>query len=86
MADTIDKTTKVNLGILGTLIAMTALGAYRLSDLSSQVQTLGDNMKEVRRALDRNTAQINNDGKSVVILQTQVTALERRVRELERGK
>ncbi len=86
MSDTIDKTTKVNLGILGTLIAMAWLGATKLSDLSSEVKGLRVDVKEVKQALDRNSTQIANDGKSSAVMGSRLNDIERRVLELERSK
>ena len=83
MAGSIDKTTKVNLGILGSLVVVAAYGSFYLSSLNTSVQSMDASLKEVKRALDRNTGQIIHDGKALVVLQTQFQGLERRVHALE---
>lgn len=83
---TIDKTTKLNLGITATLIVMTATGAFFLSDLSSSFGSIDSSLREVKQALDRNTQQIISQSKAQAVSDVRVMALERRILELERDK
>lgn len=95
MTGTIDKMTKVSLGIVGTLIVLAAVGGYHISNqlnslearsvkLEATVHGMDNTLQEVKQALNENTAQIGHDGKALAVQQNQIEALERRVLELER--
>lgn len=83
-ANTIDKTTKVNLGILGTLLVSAVGGAAYLTTLNSNVVAVVEGQDELKHAIDRNTEQLMNDGKALAVLDTLVKTIDRRVGELER--
>lgn len=88
MATTIDRSTKFSLGAILLLVGTVGYGVVHLGNLETAVTSRLGSMEasvlRVEKALDRNTAQIVHDGKALVVLQTMVQALERRVLELER--
>lgn len=86
MADraiTIDKTTKVNLGILLTLLTSLGGGAVYLTRLNGHVIQVVTTLHEVRKILDNNTAKLDRDGRTLAVLETLVGTIERRVTMLE---
>lgn len=87
---TIDKTTKVTAGILIWLIGATAgavmyLEALRndFSDLNSEMTGMRKQMVSLEQAVNRNTSQSVLDGKVLAVLQTIVQGLESRITKLE---
>ena len=86
MASTIDATTKVNLGILGTLVVMAATGAFYFGGLKASVASVDQSLKEMKIALDRNSSAIASSATSAAVRDAVIEALERRIRELERDK
>ena len=83
---TIDKATKLNLGMTVALLAMTATGAFFLSNLQGSLGSMEGSLREVKQALDRNTQQIVGGSRDRAVIDSRVIALERRVLELEREK
>lgn len=86
MTNIIDKTTKVNLGILGTLVSMAAVGAFWFSGLKTSFVSVDESLQKVEVALDRNTRQIAEASKSQAVLDSRMRDLERRILEIERAK
>jgi len=86
MTAKLDKASTVNLGILGTLLVSAIGGATYLTTLNSNVVALGDGMVEVKKAIDRNTAQLVVDGRALAVLETVVGTLDRRLGDLEKAK
>lgn len=91
--NTIDQTTKVNLGILGTLLVSAVGGAAFMSSLKTSVDSMAQGLTEVKTAIDRNTHQIANDGREQAVMQATLAAqadtirsLTKRVEVLENGK
>jgi len=86
MAGSIDTTTKVNLGILGTLVAMAAAGAFYFGGLKATAVSVDQSLKSMRAALDRNTMEIQKGNTLDAVFDSRVNELERRVTEIEREK
>lgn len=84
MATTLDRTTKVNLGILGTLLGSAVGGAVYLTTLNSNVVQVSERMVDVKQAIDRNTAQLAHDGRTLAVLESIVKTLVPRVERLEK--
>ncbi len=82
---TIDQSTKVNLGILGTLLASSIGGAVYLTTLHTSVEHVSHTLTEVKAAIERTNAQLTMDGKTLLVLDTLVQSLERRVTALEKA-
>jgi len=80
----IDQTTKVNIGILGTLLVSAVGGAAYLASLKTSVDTMGEALQDVKQAIDRNTHQIANDGRQMAELKAQLEAVKARLASLER--
>lgn len=85
MTATIDQATKVNIGILGTLLASVVGGTVYLSTLHTSVSHISTTLTEVKSAIDRTNQQMAADGRSLAVLETFVQSIERRVIELEKG-
>ena len=79
----IDATTSVNIGILITLLWAVWYFASNLGELRSGIDRLNDQMGDVKTAIDRNTAQLASDGKTLSALQAVVSSLQERVNKLE---
>ena len=86
MANSIDTTTKVNIGILGTLLVSTIGGTFFFASLQGSVEAMSENLRDVKTAIDRNTAQIASDGRELGVLQAHVNSLLQRVTQLESKK
>jgi len=86
MATSIDTTTKVNLGILGTLVAMAAAGAFYFGGLKATATSVDQSLKSMRSALDRNTREIQKGNTLDAVFTTSIEELRRRVTELERAR
>lgn len=86
MANSIDQATKVNLGILGTLLASAVGGAVYLSTLHSSVEHVSQTLTEVKQAIDKTNAQLSVDSKALAVLQALTDSLERRLAILEKDK
>ena len=86
MTNIIDKTTKVNLGILGTLVVMAATGAFYFGGLKESVGSVDQSLRAVHIALDRNTAEIAKGHTLDAVMQARIGELERRIAEIERSK
>lgn len=84
MPNTIDPTTKVNIGILGTLLASAIGGAAYLATLRTSVDGMNKTLQDVKLAIDRNTHQIANDGRHLAELKAQIEGLKARVESIER--
>lgn len=82
---TIDQATKINLGILGTLLASSIGGAVYLTTLHTSVEHVSHTLTEVKAAIERTNAQLTLDGKTLLVLDTLVQSLERRVTALEKA-
>jgi len=83
--ETIDKATfRVNLGILTTLVAVSAAGVFYLSALRYDVQSMSSGLTEVRDSVDRLRDQFSKDSRALAVLETLVRALERRVEVMEK--
>ncbi len=80
---TIDQTTKVNLGILGTLLVSAVGGAAYLATLRTSVDGMNATLKDVKLAIDRNTHQITSDGRKMAELKAQIADMQRRITSLE---
>jgi hypothetical protein len=86
MATTIDQATKVNIGILGTLLISVVGATIYLSTLQVNVAHISTTLSEVKSAIDRTNLQLSLDGKALAVLETLVQSIERRVSELEKAK
>ena len=86
MASSIDTTTKVNLGILGTLVIMAASGAFYFGGLKAQAASVDQSLKSMRLALDRNTTEISKGNTLDAVMLARMVELERRIGEIERDK
>lgn len=82
-ANSITSATKVNLGILGTMLVATATSVLYLSSLNSSVDNLSRNLDQVKAAIDRNTMQLATDSRALAVLETIVGTIDRRVIALE---
>lgn len=90
-ATTIDRTSKVTLGILITLLGTFVGGAVYATNLKNSVDTMVEGMselkaefKEARIALERNTTQIAIGEATLGMLQVQMESLSSRVTALEK--
>lgn len=83
---TIDQATKVNLGILGTMIVSVIGATLYLSTLQVNVAHISSTLGEVKDAINRTNMQLAVDGKSLAVLETLVQAIQRRVELLEKDK
>lgn len=88
---TITPATKINLGILFTLLGSFVGAVFFLSTLNANVEAVVDGQSELRKAIDRNTEQLANDGKSLAVVQSvvnrqadEINQLRQRIRDLER--
>lgn len=79
----VDKSTKISVGILGTMLMSAVGGAAYLSSMKTSVDNVvrmvemnTSTLKEVKNA-------IQEDSKMVAVLRTEMRALEARVRKLE---
>ena len=79
----IDATTSVNIGILITMLGAVWYFATNLGQLRSGIDRLNEQTADVKRAIDRNTAQLASDGKTLSALQAVVSSLQERVGKLE---
>lgn len=86
MATTIDQATKVNIGILGTMIVSVIGATIYLSTLQVNVAHISTTLGEVKDAINRTNLQLTIDGKSLAVLETLVQSIERRVSLLEKDK
>lgn len=82
----IDATTKVNIGILGTLLTSAVGGAFFFASMQGSVDAMSQRLTDVKIAIDRNTAQITSDGRTIGILQARIDSLMQRVNTLESKK
>jgi len=80
---TIDKATRVNLGILLTLIGASGGGAVYLTNLNANVLAVTQKLDKVEQAIDRTNSIIARDGKVLAVLESTVGSLLRRVEALE---
>lgn len=80
----LDSTTRVNLGILGTLVSMAAVGAFYFAGLKASFASVDESLQEVKDALERNTRQIADSSKTQAVMDVQIEELRRRILELER--
>jgi Tfp pilus assembly protein PilO len=83
---TIDQATKVNLGILGTLLVSVIGATIYLSTLQVNVAHISSTLSEVKSAIDRTNLQLSMDGKTLAVLETLVQSIERRVDALEKQR
>lgn len=83
---TIDQATKVNLGILGTLLVSVIGATIYLSTLQVNVAHISSTLSEVKSAIDRTNLQMSLEGKSLAVLQALVQSIERRVELLEKDR
>lgn len=79
----IDRGTKVGWGILVVLLGIASGGALAAGKIVTDVENLGEIMVDVRKAIDRNTSQLRDDGKLIAVLQSVVDANTRRIEKLE---
>lgn len=86
MAANIDQATKVNLGILGTLLASAVGGAVYLSTLHSSVEHVSQTLTEVKASIDKTNAQLASDSKALAVLQALVGSVEQRLTALEKER
>jgi Tfp pilus assembly protein PilO len=84
--NTIDQATKVNLGILGTLLVSVIGATVYLSTLQVNVAHISSTLSEVKSAIDRTNLQMSLEGKSLAVLQALVQSIERRVELLEKDR
>lgn len=83
---TIDQATKVNIGILGTLLASAIGGSVYLSTLHSSVEHVSRTLTELKQSIDKTNAQLASDSKALAVLQALVETAERRLSELEKDR
>lgn len=94
MAATLDNSTKVTLSILATVLATATGGAFYVSHLDTLISekfgVIAERLRDIKVALDANTAQVVSDGKTLVLLEAagrqrdmRLDDLEKRVRALE---
>ena len=80
---TIDK--KVSIGILWTMLGSFVGGVVYMANLNSNLLVATDTLREVKTAIERNTAQIVKSDRSVAVLENMAIAMERRIPELEKA-
>lgn len=84
MPAVLDRTTKVNLGILATLLTSAVGGAAYLTKLNANVEAVVLGQSALTRAIDRNTEQLAHDSRALAVLETLVQTIDRRVGALEK--
>lgn len=77
MANTITSATKINLGMLGTLLVGLTGGALFVAKLDTNVETLIAVNEKMVDAIDRNTAQLARNVTSIAVLDNRVKVLEK---------
>lgn len=78
MTTVIDKTTRVNLAILGTLVSMAAIGAFYFGGIKTTVESVDKSLRSMQVALDRNTTTLAKGATLDAVLQARIDGLERR--------
>jgi hypothetical protein len=81
---TIDRTTKVNLGILFTMLASVAAGAFWAANVNSNVVQLVKSVDDLKTAVERNSSLISSKSEAIAVLTKMVEILDRRVTDLEK--
>lgn len=80
---TIDKASKVSVGILGSLIVGIVGGTVYLSTLNTNVIHVGQTLQDVRDAVNENTKTLITHGQASVRWDERLEALSQRVSRLE---
>ena len=80
---TIDSNTRVNIGILGTILSCGIGGAVYLTTLNANVIEVSERMVDVKKAIDRNTEQLAVEGRALAVLETLVQTMNHRLTVLE---
>lgn len=78
---TVDR--KVSLGLLWTMLASFACGVAYMANLNSNLLVATDTLREVKTAIEKNTAQIVKGDRTIAVLETLVTSMDRRLAQLE---
>jgi hypothetical protein len=79
---TIDR--KISLGILWSMLASFVGGVTYMANLNSNLIAATETLKEVKIAIERNTSQIVKSDRTVAVLETVVSNLDRRLTEIEK--
>lgn len=83
-ATTIDKATKVNLGILGTLVVSAVGGGIYLGTLRTEFGEVKASIGRMERSIDKIAAQAQVDGRDLAMVRARLDALELRIQALEK--
>jgi hypothetical protein len=80
---TIDK--KVSIGIIWAILGSVVGGVVYMANLNSNLLVATDTLREVKTAIEKNTAQIVKSDRSVAVLESMTMAMDRRISELEKA-
>lgn len=80
---TIDSATKVNVGILITLVGTFAGGSAYLAALRSEVVQVRQGFDRVEKTLEKLASQAQTDGRDLTSMKAKLLELERRIERLE---
>ncbi len=83
---TLDRTSRVTLGLVASVLAVVAGGVWHFSTMRTDISQMNRSLVDVKKALDRNTAQLQRDSRTLAILETLMKSYGERLRKLEEKK
>lgn len=93
MTATIDKSTKVRLGLLLPVLVFLGGVMWQVDSISDglskqtmSVQAVNGSLKGVKQSIDRIMNELVRNGKALVRTETRLDSIERRMQELEKRK
>lgn len=79
----IDSATKVNIGILITMLATIGSGGMFFGSIKSEIGQMNQELTSIRQAFERAANQAQIDGRDLSANRARITALEEAVRRIE---
>lgn len=86
VSKTIDASTKVNLGILITLISAVGAGGWWCSDVQSTIESVDDRLGGLQTSVERLVEADRVNSREVAVLRELVRSLEKRLALVETGR
>jgi len=80
---TINTSSKISLGILGSILASAALGGAYLSSVKTSLDNVGDSVRVNTETLKEVKEAIQEDSMTIAVLKSEMRSLENRIRKLE---
>lgn len=80
---TIDSATKVNIGILITMLATIGSGGMFFGSIKSEIGQMNSELTSIRQAFERAASQAQIDGRDLSANRARITSLEDAVRRIE---